>query len=172
MNSIVDFIRHNDFLIDVVVLKLIFQSLAVLMGALSYRGVCQIKLRPISQFFGSVMISTVISYSVVELFQIKGIFFMIPAYFIGLASDTIATMVTSSNNQKGFVKNLFALVVHKLSDTTKELADSVDHFNLESEKKVENNKEVTHEENEKNGDVSSMSEPDKKIERGRRTHRH
>lgn len=99
------------FSIDSDLSQMLITLVIVTVASLCYRGATGIMIRPIRRFVSTIIIGTVITlllYHIKEITELK----YIVAFFIGLMSDTLTTLITDGKNQNGIIRMTITAIVN------------------------------------------------------------
>ena len=167
-----DILHRNGLLVDIIAIKILINCIVVSVFMILYRGATGTKLGDLWQFLSSILIISVISYCVVELFHWH--LYITPTAF-GFFGDVIVSKIVAKGFRENVVSGLFNSIMSKIS---KFYMDSA----LNNKKRIEmesKSNSVNEQGEEDDNDAKEIEEHKelseevkKRLQRKRRTDRH
>lgn len=187
LHALFTFLKENGIIANIILVRLVVYFIIVLLAATIFKAQKGSRFVPVTRFFASVVINTIMSYVVVEFLPIPSKIWLLPPVFIGFTIDVLPDMVINVFNNPKTIILIWKVAFIFLSDKLKSLSDALksvdkeakgrleeDLFGRTSNKEVDNKKETTEEpETKKEVDATDeITEMEERLKRGHRFKRH
>lgn len=171
MDSFLAFLHNNGLLVDMIAMKVGLHGSSVVLATMCYRSCVGRSLKPYDRLFSHMIIASVVSYMVGEIFPYKNITYGV-SFIIGLMSDSLSTKLTADSTQSEVLSTLGTVLKFKFFELMRINKEKLEKDKVLPNYKLDEQKKSEEDENDAKKDKDDKEEIEKRLRRKNRTTKH
>lgn len=171
MDSFLAFLHNNGLLVDIIATKIGLHGSSVVLATMCYRSSVGKSIKPYDRLFSHIIIASVISYMIGEIFPYKSITYGV-SFIVGLMSDSLSTKLTADSTQSEVLSTIATVLKFKFLDLMKINKERLEKDNILPKNKLYEQKKSEEDEDDAKKDKDDKEEIEKRLRRKNRTTKH